>query len=94
LIDLYEQHRAAGLEVIMVSAEPTELLKRYVEARKIPFRVLSDPQREVQQTYGVGSVPFTLLIDREGKIATGLAGYGYSKFMDEFVPAVEAVIKG
>jgi peroxiredoxin len=93
LIDLYRKHREAGLQVLVVSKEPADLLADFAKQLDIPFPVLSDADETVWKSYGVGSIPFTLVIDRDGKIATGLAGYSLSKFQDELVPAVEELLK-
>src|SRR5262245_26626177 len=47
LADLYRKQHAAGLEVFMVSDEPAERLKPFAETLQLPFRVLTDPQRQV-----------------------------------------------
>jgi peroxiredoxin len=93
VIDLYQKHKDAGLEVLMISPEPSAQLKQYADLMKIPFPVLSDPRGEAHSSYGVTSIPFTLLIDRQGKVATALVGYSHSKFQNEFAPAVEEVVK-
>jgi len=93
LAEVYRKHHAAGLQVFMVGDEPADNLRPFAKALDLPFPVLSDPRRQVHDTYGVSSIPFTLIIDRDGKILTGHTGYSYSQFFDELVPEVEYVLK-
>jgi peroxiredoxin len=93
LAELYRKQRDAGLQVFLVSDEPAERLRPFAESLQLPFPVLSDPQRRVHDSYGVNSIPFTLVIDREGKIVTGHTGYSYSQFFEQLVPEVEDILK-
>jgi peroxiredoxin len=54
---------------IALDEEGWEVVKPYLEARKVNYRVvLGTPQ--VEQLYGgVGSIPMSFIIDREGRVA-------------------------
>ncbi len=91
---LYEKYHNAGLEVLLISEEPADQLREFASFAHIPFPILSDPRREAHDNYGVNGIPFTLLIDRAGKVATGMAGYSPTGFDDDFTPAVQTVLKG
>lgn len=66
--------RDAGAEVIGISSDSPETLKRFAEKFRLPFVLLSDPGGEVRRLYGVsrtlGVLPgrSTFLIDRDGYI--------------------------
>ena len=87
-IDLYQQYHDKGLEILLISDEPLERLQAFVNGIGLPFPVLSDRKRQVFDDYGVNGIPFTLLVDRQGKIASGLPGYSPSGLTDDFIPVV------
>ncbi len=93
MLDLYRKHNARGLEFVMVSDEPMARLKRYLDVTQVPVPVLCDAKDEAHLNYGVTGVPFTVLVDRQGRVAKVLSGYSLDLFEDQFVPAVEAVLK-
>jgi peroxiredoxin len=48
---MMEQFREAGAEIIVILGDGLERAKQYAEILKLPFPVLSDPQREVYHLY-------------------------------------------
>lgn len=73
--DQYEAFVEAGAEVIGVSADSVASHERFAAHRRLPFQLLSDPEKKVSQAYGVsgsllGLLPGreTFVIDREGII--------------------------
>lgn len=72
--DSHEAFREAGAAVIGVSADSADSHRRFAERFGLPFLLLSDPQGEVRDAYGVkktlGLLPgrVTFLIDRQGVI--------------------------
>lgn len=48
---LYEQFKEAGAEVIVILGDTLERANDYVSILKLPFPVLSDPEREVYRIY-------------------------------------------
>jgi thiol-disulfide isomerase/thioredoxin len=80
---LYERHKDEGFRVVGISLDTSrEKLARFVEREKLPwpqifFREAEQPgwQNPLAQQYGVAGIPYTLLVDREGRIvAEGLRG--------------------
>jgi peroxiredoxin len=74
-IEFQEKYRNRGFATIGISMEATSwsTVKPYLETSKInyPVVVRSD---DVAKQYGVGSMPMTYLIDRNGKIAATYVG--------------------
>jgi len=72
--DAFDNIRAAGAEIIGISADSVESHRRFAEKQHLPFTLLSDPQRAVANLYGVplafGFMPsrVTFVIDRGGII--------------------------
>jgi thioredoxin-dependent peroxiredoxin len=75
--DVYTQNEIA---IIGISADSTASHKKFAEKHKLPFILLSDPEKEVLKKYGawgekklygktyLGIVRKTCLIDEKGKI--------------------------
>lgn len=72
--DRYEDFTRHGAEVIGVSSDSSEKHRAFMLHHRLPFTLLSDPDRRVRKLYGVPqSMIFlpgrvTYVIDREGKV--------------------------
>jgi len=72
--DNYELFKEAGAEVVGVSADDIASHNSFAANHRLPFILLSDPDRKVAKQYGVGKVMgflsgrVTFVIDREGII--------------------------
>jgi peroxiredoxin Q/BCP len=70
--DSYEAFTAAGATVIGVSGDSAESHQGFAENHRLPFVLLSDPDRRVHQLYGVNKIMGVLLsretfvIDKQG----------------------------
>ena len=51
LAKLHKQFTDAGAEFVIILGDTLEKAKRYVDMLKLPFPVLSDPEREVYRVY-------------------------------------------
>jgi outer membrane lipoprotein-sorting protein/peroxiredoxin len=72
-VALYNKYKGRGFEIIGISLDPDQATFRaFVKNHKLPWRqVVGDkgPALAVAQRYGVPTVPFTVLVGRDGKIA-------------------------
>lgn len=75
LKELYTQYHASGLEIMSISADAQpEAWKRAVGQERMPWKQVLDTysgtgnSSDVAGGYGVNSIPFTLLLDKEGKV--------------------------
>jgi peroxiredoxin Q/BCP len=72
--DQYEVFKAAGAEVIGISADSPESHQRFATKHQLPFTLLSDSGNKVRQLYGVpatfGLLPgrVTYVIDQHGVV--------------------------
>ena len=75
IIEFQEKYRNRGFATVGISmdADGWAVVKPYLETSKInyPIVVRND---DVAKQYGVGSMPMTYLIDRNGKIAATYVG--------------------
>lgn len=82
LDELYNKYRRAGLVLLSVNIDDTpERAVEMARTLKISYPVLFDSRKEVSQSYQVGTMPVTVLIDREGVVRYVSEGYkpGYEK---------------
>ena len=76
LIQIYKTNQANGLEVIGISldkGDPGTVLN-FVKLMEIPYPIAMTTE-EVVRSYGVTSLPTTILVDKEGKIREKLIGF-------------------
>ncbi len=95
LIELYETHHEAGLEIVGVSLDDSRAqLEEFLLQKEIPWTTLfhegggeGGQDNPLATHYGVSSIPTAFLVNREGKVvATDLYG-------DELVEAVNELVK-
>ena len=72
--DAYEGFRGANAEVLGISADATASHRRFADAHRLPYRVLSDRDRSVARAFGVpqrlGLLParMTFTLDADGVV--------------------------
>ena len=74
LAKLYGPIKDAGAEVIVILGDTLELARRYADSLKLPFPVLSDPEREVYRKYELEKYfrliqrTASIVVDRDGRV--------------------------
>ena len=73
---LYRQYKHQGLGVLAVSVDenPEEALGFVAQIRP-QFEVAWDPYGDVQTTFGVDTLPTTIMLDETGELLVRLTGY-------------------
>jgi len=67
--ELYPEYKEKGVEILAVDADETEVaVKSFRDQYKLSFPILIDKGNKVLNTYGVGPIPATYLIDKNGKV--------------------------
>ena len=78
--DLWDDIRETGVEVLGVSPDSPESHRRFAANHRLPFRLLSDPDRRTMTTYGAfgdkmmygkkvkGVIRSTVWIGKDGKV--------------------------
>jgi len=72
LAKLHKQFNDTGAEFIIILGDTLEKAKRYVDMLKLPFPVLSDPNREVYSVYELEK--FFMLIQRTASVVVDRDG--------------------
>jgi peroxiredoxin Q/BCP len=96
---------ATGTQVLALSYDSVDILKKFAERRKVTFPLLSDPGSATIKAYGILNVdakgrsegipyPGTFIVDKEGVIRAKLFldGYRERHSTDELLKAI-AVVK-
>lgn len=97
--DQYEDFVEAGAEVVGVSGDSVQSHQDFIQNRRLPFILLSDPGRKIHQLYEVGSALFglsaeriTYVIDLRGEIR--YAFHSQFRFQKHVEDALEMVKQG
>lgn len=96
LRDDIEKLNAAGVQIVGISYDSVDILKKFSDEREIPFLLLSDEGSETIKAYGLHFKdglphPGTLVVDQGGVIRAKIFLDGYKKrhSNDELIAAAE-----
>lgn len=93
---------AAGYTVLALSADSVEKLAKFKQENELPFTLLSDPDRAVQQAYGaygeknnygrkvVGAIRSTFIIDENGTLIDARYNVKATGHVDRILKQLEA----
>jgi len=81
--ELHERYAGSGLEVLVISYDPVNVIEDLVERMAYTVPIACDPTMEIFRTYRVPEVPTACLVDAEGTIV-------YYGFPDEVEIAIRA----
>ena len=77
-VSLQAQHQAAGLQFVGLALEPPATARRFAVEREMNYPVLTGAAEVIKlaRAYGnhIGALPFTVFIDRTGRVASAHAG--------------------
>ncbi len=69
VVEAYKAYNSKGFDVLSVSLDrDSAAWKQAVEEDGLVWNHVIDAKGDIAQTYGVQGIPFTLLLDKEGKI--------------------------
>lgn len=77
-VSLQAQHQAAGLQFVGLALEPPATARRFAAEREMNYPVLTGAAEVIKlaRAYGnhIGALPFTVFIDRTGRVASAHPG--------------------
>lgn len=91
LLRNYEKYNKQGFEVVAISLDSKrENLVEFVKSAKIPWTNLfhegGDGRQPMADYYGVEGIPFTILVDRKGKVvATNVRGARLGRMLSKMI---------
>lgn len=73
--ELYPKYKEKGVEIIALDADETDIaVKNFVKQYDLKFPVAIDKGTKIIGTYGVGPLPTSFLIDKDGKVVEQIIG--------------------
>jgi peroxiredoxin len=87
--ELQDVYREKGIEIIALNADETEIaVKNFVDRYNLQFTVAIDKGTEVLNTYGVGPLPTSFLIDKDGKVIRRITGTQTKEQLEEHLKEI------
>lgn len=97
--DQYEDFKDLGAEVIGISSDSVESHQKFSKQYKLPFILLSDPDKKIRKLFGVPSGMFGLLpgrvtyvTDKKGQIIMVFDSMMASKHIPKALEAVKKLV--
>ncbi|THF78757.1 thioredoxin-dependent thiol peroxidase [Cohnella fermenti] len=103
--DAHPQFEEAGAVVLGISPDPVKSHLKFIGKHELPFQLLSDPDHEVAELFGVwqektmygrrymGIVRSTFLIDEQGKLVKEWRGLRVKGHVEAVLEAAEAKLE-
>lgn len=100
--DRYETFTGTGYEIVGISPDDPEKLRRFREEHGLPFPLLSDPDHTVAEAYGAwgtkkrygkeyeGLIRSTILVDADGNVEAAWYNVRAKGHVDRIAATVEA----
>ncbi|PGT79576.1 thiol-disulfide oxidoreductase ResA [Bacillus sp. AFS040349] len=87
----YEEFKDKGVTILAIDVgEPKLTVEKFVKRHGLTFPILLDQNEDVLDSYGVGPIPVTFLIDKDGKvvdrITAGLTEEDIKKYLTRIMP--------
>ncbi|RBP05339.1 thiol-disulfide oxidoreductase ResA [Rossellomorea aquimaris] len=87
----FEEFKYKGVTILAVDVgEPKVTVDKFAKRYGLTFPILLDQNQEVLDSYGVGPIPVTFLIDEEGKVVdrvtASLSEETIKKYMHSIMP--------
>ena len=85
LNDIYNKHKNSGFVLLGVNIDNTsKKAEKMAKKLGINFPILFDSSKKVSEAYSVSAMPFTIILDKGGKVRQIHKGYlpGYEKKYD------------
>jgi cytochrome c biogenesis protein CcmG, thiol:disulfide interchange protein DsbE len=86
---LARKHQKKGLMVLGVNAsDAPHSVKRYAAQKGLSYPMVSDPDAQASEAYGVSKLPSLVVIDKEGRVLAFFEGLVDEAALDEVLAGV------
>ncbi|HEY3780192.1 MAG TPA: TlpA disulfide reductase family protein [Fimbriimonadaceae bacterium] len=72
--DIFKKYGAKNVQVLTVSDEDAETIRKYITDQKFTFPAFRDPESTAEKLYGVTAIPTLVVIDAKGNLAAYIVG--------------------
>ncbi|RHW41207.1 thiol-disulfide oxidoreductase ResA [Neobacillus notoginsengisoli] len=86
----YKQFKDRGVQVLAVNIGESNLaVQAFSDKYQLSFPIVLDKDRQVMNAYGVGQLPATFLVNKEGKIVRYHTGQLTEQAVKQFMESIE-----
>lgn len=86
----YEYFKDQGVEVIAINVDEAPLvIQGFVDRHGLTFPIPVDKGMQVLNAYGVGPIPTTFLIDKDGKVVKIITGTMTEKMVHDYMNLIK-----
>ncbi|MBM6619921.1 thiol-disulfide oxidoreductase ResA [Bacillus suaedaesalsae] len=86
----YKYFKDQGVEVLALNVdEPTLVIQKFVDRHGLTFPVPVDKGLQVMHEYGVGPIPTTFLIDKDGEVVKIITGSMTEKMVHDYMNMIK-----
>lgn len=90
---LHDKCRDRGFTVLAINEDEEQgAMQRFVDSRSVSFPVVHDKGHELVKKVGVGAMPTSFLIGRDGKVISVHEGFRGEKTVQTLVAQIEAAL--
>ncbi|MDA8353811.1 MAG: thiol-disulfide oxidoreductase ResA [Firmicutes bacterium] len=83
---VYDKHKDKGFEVVGVNIAETQVaVNAFARQYELKFPIAMDRERKVTEQYGIGPIPSSIFIDREGNIIRKVNGQMNEDQLENYV---------
>ncbi|WP_085783557.1 TlpA family protein disulfide reductase [Candidatus Nucleicultrix amoebiphila] len=90
---LYKELKSKGFVILAINTD-TDLnkAKEFLKATGVSYPILSDPDAQVVSQFNPSTMPYALLLDRQGNIVSTHGGFYEDTFESEIKPKVVELV--
>ncbi|RSL29835.1 thiol-disulfide oxidoreductase ResA [Salibacterium salarium] len=86
----YQEYKDKGVEILAVNVGESDLaVERFVDRHNLSFPIPMDEDKAVLDSYGIGPLPTTFLINKDGKVLDILTGGMTEKDIKGYMERIE-----
>lgn len=87
---MYQHYKEKGVQVIAINVgEPEFNVKNFIKKYDLSFPVAIDKGDQLQNAYGIGQLPATLIIDKNGIVIDIIIGEMSEKLIQQYMEQIK-----
>jgi thiol-disulfide isomerase/thioredoxin len=91
---LQKKYGGQGLVIIAVNEDESKSdMEDFLKHNPVSFTIVRDPKQKLVELAGIGTMPSSFFIDRDGKVAFAHSGFHGGKTTKEYEHEIESLLK-